>query len=117
MFHLTIGSYPLLCLYVVATCFVVMRWPGAAPWRRTAIIVLTLLGLGTAWMAWAFVVPRHHPHATGDYTYESVGCLLACLTGLYGLVWTVRARALSGLLPLFGAAWLLMLYANLIAQT
>ena len=115
MFHLTIWTYLLLCAYVAVACAFTARRRRDLYWR-TGWIVMALLVAAVAWLAWALVVPRLQAHALGDYTYESVGCLLACLTGLYGLVWTIRARALSGLLPLFGAAWLLMLYANLIAQ-
>lgn len=116
MLELTIWSYLLLCLYVAATWFVMSRWRGDPRYRRTGFIVVGLLVLGTLWMAWALVFPRHHLHASGDYTYESVGCLLACLTGLYGIAWSVRARALAGLMTVVGGGWLFLIYVGLIAR-
>jgi len=116
MFGLTIWSYLLLCLYVAGTWWVMSRWRGDPRYRRTGFVIWTLLALGTLWMAWALVYPRHHANATGDYTWESVGCLLACLTGLYGLVWTVRTRALAGLMTVIGGGWLFVLYIGLIAS-
>jgi hypothetical protein len=116
VFALTIWSYLLLCVYVGATWFVANRWPGGERYRVTSRVVPGMLVLGTLWMAWALVVPRHHANASGDYMYESVGCLLACLTGLYGLAWSIRSVSLAGGMSMVGGGWLLMMYATLIAR-
>ena len=116
MFHLTIWTYLLLCAWVAATGWAATRPMGVERYRRAVRIVAGLLVLGTLWLAWALLSPHRHAAATGDFTYESVGCLFACLTGLYGLVICVRARSLAAAMATLGGGWLLMIYSTLIAQ-
>lgn len=115
VFELTIWTYLLLWAYVGATWWVAARRRSDG-YRGAGLSVVGLLVLGTVWLGWALIVPRHHAHALGDYTYESVGCLLACLTGLYGLALSMRSFSLARLMTVAGGGWLLTLFADLIGR-
>lgn len=114
MFHLSIVTYLLLCAYVAAACVVTARRRPDL-YRRTGWIVMSLLVAAVLWLAWALVHPRHHGGPLDDYTYESVGCLLAILAALYGIAWCARRFSLAPLMAILGGGWLLMVYATLIA--
>lgn len=66
MLELTIWTYLLLCMYVALTWWVAARRRPHDPYRRLVLGVVGLMATGAAWMLWALIFPRHHPHASGD---------------------------------------------------
>lgn len=114
MFHLSIFTYLLVCAYIAATWFVASRGWRLDPYRGLGRFVLLLLVATVIWASRGLVV--HAPRGPNpDFTYESVGCFLAILSGLLGIVWCGKSLGAGPLMAVGGGGWLLMIFATLIA--
>jgi hypothetical protein len=114
VFRLTVVTYLLVWAYIGVTWFVASRlWRGDR-YRGLGRGILMLHVAAVLWVSWALVHPgRHGPNY--DYMYESIGCLLACLSGLLAIVWCTKSFGPGPLMAIGGSGWLLMIYATLIA--
>lgn len=115
MFHLSIVTYLLVCLYIAATWFLARRSRHADPYRGLGGFVLLLLSATALWAAWGLL--HHGPRGPNpDFTYESIGCFGAILSGLLAIVWCGKSFRAGPLMAIAGGGWLLMIFATLIAS-
>lgn len=114
MFHLSIFVYLLIWAYIAATWFVASRSWSIDPHRGLGRSVLLLLVATVGWAAWALLY--HRPRGSNpDFTYESIGCFLAILSGLLAIVWCGKSFGAAPMMAIAGGGWLLMIFATLIA--
>ncbi|HEV2278323.1 MAG TPA: hypothetical protein VGS02_09115 [Acidobacteriaceae bacterium] len=114
MFHLSIFTYLLVWAYIAATWFAASRSRRVDPYRGLGRFVLLLLAATVLWATWGLL--HHVPRGPNpDFTYESVGCFLAILSGLLAIVWCGKSFGAGPLMAIGGGGWLLMMYATLIA--
>ena len=101
VFHLSIFTYLLVWAYIAATWFVASRSWRIDPYRGLGRVVLLLLVATVIWAARGLVV--HVPRGPNpDFTYESVGCFLAILSGLLGIVWCGKSLGAAPLMAIGG---------------
>lgn len=114
MFHLSIFTYLLVWAYIAVTWFVASRSWRVDPYRVLGRVVLLLLVGTVLWASRGLLF--HAPRGPNpDFTYESVGCFLAILSGLLGIVWCGKSFGAAPLMAIGGGGWLLMIFATLIA--
>jgi hypothetical protein len=114
VFVLTPWTYLILCAWVTATCIVALRTRKSGARPGLVRFVLGVQIAAVAYTAWGFVLMHHLERVHNDLTYESIGAFLACMSGLYAVVWCWRAIGLGPLMAFLGSGWMLMIFAAMI---